>query len=284
MITGTRYRLSQEIHRQQKLAGLIDRGMVEISTGKRIQTPSDDPVGAARVSDIARLQSNIVTWKSNLQTAAAISQRADDALEATATAVTRAKELMISATTGTLSDANRATIALELRSIAEEIATLQGSRDSRGEPLFPVADALEIPVGEGLRVRASGTRSSVFDMDTAGGPKDLVAIITDAADAIELTDPVARKTAGDASLDELEASVVGISAAQGEQGTRGKRIDNLLDALAASNLGAEEERKGIESADVTEVIAKLQARQLTLQAAQAAFARINASTLFDILR
>ena len=32
MITGTRYRLNQEIQRQAKLANVIDRAMVEIST------------------------------------------------------------------------------------------------------------------------------------------------------------------------------------------------------------------------------------------------------------
>jgi flagellar hook-associated protein 3 FlgL len=283
MITGTRYRLTLEINRQARLASDIERAMTEISTGKRIQAPSDDPVGAARVSDIARAQADMTTWKRNLEAAAGLSVRADDAISATVSAVTRAKELMLSAATGTMSAENRATIALELRAIAEEIAALEITRDQRGEPLFPTGDALEIPAGEGVLIKAVGTRASVFEANTAGGPKDIAAIISDAADAI-LEPDATRSASVDLALAEMDAAVAGITKAQGEQGTRGKRIDNLLERLAEFSLQAEEERTSIESADVMEVIARLQARQLTLQAAQAAFARINSSTLFDILR
>lgn len=283
MITGTRYRLNQEISRQQKLAQQIDRAMTEISTGKRIQTPSDDPVGAARVSDIARMQSNFATWKRNLESAGAVATRADDALGSTMSLVTRAKELMVGAATATMSAENRETIAIELRSIADEITAIQNSKNPRGDPLFPSGTTLQIPAGEGVTITAVGTLESVFNIDTAGGPKNLTDVINAAADAITNPDQAARKAAVDLSLDELDASVRDISIAQGEQGIRGSRIDNLLERLANDNLTAEEERKSLESADIHEVVAKLQARQLTLEAAQAAFARINSSSLFDRL-
>jgi flagellar hook-associated protein 3 FlgL len=283
MITGTRYRLTLEINRQAKLATDIERAMTEISTGKRIQSPSDDPVGAARVSDIARAQADMATWKRNLETAASLSVRADDAIGATVTAVTRAKELMLSAATGTMSPENRNTIAIELRALAEEIAAIENTRDQRGEPLFPTGSALEIPVADGINITAVGTRTSVFEATTAGGPKDLAAIVADAADAILEPDATRQASIG-VALAEMDAGVAGITRAQGEQGTRGNRIDNLLERLAEYSLQASEERSTIESADVMEVIARLQARQLTLQAAQAAFARINSGTLFDILR
>jgi len=75
-----------------------------------------------------------------------------------------------------------------------------------------------------------------------------------------------------------------VATVRGEQGARGNRIDNLVERLAESGLQLDEERSGIESADVTAVVARLQARQLTLEAAQAVFSRVNQSTLFDILR
>ena len=283
MITGTRYRLTLEINRQAQLANDIERSMTEISTGKRIQAPSDDPVASARVSDIARAQLDMLTWKRNLEAAASLSVRADDAIGATVSAVTRAKELMLSAANGTMSAQNRNTIAIELRALAEEIAAIELTRDQRGELLFPTTAALEIPAADGINITAVGTRASVFEADTAGGPKDIAAIIADAADAI-LEPDATRAASTNLALAEIEAAVAGITRAQGEQGTRGNRIDNLLERLAEYNLQAEEERTSLESADVMEVVARLQARQLTLQAAQAAFARINSGTLFDILR
>ncbi|MGZ8345475.1 MAG: flagellin [Allosphingosinicella sp.] len=283
MITGTRYRLTQEISRQQKLASDIQRGMIEISTGKRIQAPSDDPVGAARVSELARMRSDSDTWKRNLQQAASLASRADDAIGATQSSVTRAKELMLAGATGTMSADDRATIALELRALADEILSLAGSSDPSGVPLFQNTP-LEVPAGEGVRITAAASRNSVFQIDTAGGPKDLVRLIRDAAAAIIDPDATTRAAATNISLAELDDAVRVVARAQGEQGTRGQRIANLLERIAENELTAEEERTAIESTDVMEVVARLQSRQLTLQAAQAAFARINSTTLFDLRR
>ncbi|MFN3944650.1 MAG: flagellin [Allosphingosinicella sp.] len=285
MISGTRYGLTLEINRQLQLARDIERLQTEISTGKRIQAPSDDPVASARISDLARMQANEAAWSRNLTYAAALSARADTALGSVATGLDRAKELMLAASNGTLSAANRATIASELRAIAEEMQSLIESRDGRGEPLFPTGAALRIPVSVGVEIEAVGSRARMFEgIDTPSGATDLLAILTGAADALAEPDDEARRAAVAASLDALDAAVRHIGAARGEQGARGSRIDALVERLAQSGLQIAEERSAMESANIVEVIARLQARQLTLQAAQAAFARTNQSTLFDLLR
>lgn len=285
MITGTRYRLTLEINRQAALARDIERGQTEISTGKRIQAPSDDPVGAARVSDLARAQANQAAWKSNLDFAAALSSRADTVIGALSAGVIRAQELMVAGASGTLSADNRATIAIELRAIAEEIEALAQTRDSRGEPLFPESDPVLIPAAEGVRIAAVGRRGEVFgSVATAAGPRDIAAIVSDAADALVEPDGALRAAAVQASIAELEAAQAHVSFAHGEQGARGNRIANLLERIADFGLEMAEERSTIESANVLEVVARMQSRQLTLEAAQAAFARINRNTLFDLIR
>ena len=129
MISGTRYRLDQEINRQLSLSREIGRAQTQLSTQKRIQAPSEDPVAAARISSIGRAQANEASWKSNLNLAAALADRADTALRAAGTAYDRVTELMTQGATGTLSDQNRATIALELRAIAE----VYGSSDAHAK-------------------------------------------------------------------------------------------------------------------------------------------------------
>lgn len=285
MITGTRYRLALEINRQQALARDIERGQTEISTGKRIQAPSDDPVGAARVSDLARAQASQAAWKGNLDFAAALASRADTVIGAVSTSVIRAQELMVAGASGTLSAGNRATIAIELRAIAEEVEALSRTRDSRGEPLFPDGEPVLIPAGDGVRIAAVGRRGEVFgNVATAGGPRDIAAIIGSAADALVQPDPTLRSPAIQSSIAELAAAQAHVSFVHGEQGARGARIDNLLERIADFSLEMAEERSKIESANVVEVVARMQSRQLTLEAAQAAFARINRNTLFDLIR
>jgi flagellar hook-associated protein 3 FlgL len=197
----------------------------------------------------------------------------------------RAQELMVAAGSETLSDDNRATIAAELRGIAEDIATLIDTRDSRGALLFSRGDALEIPVNSGLRIAPVASRGEIFEgIATAGGPVDLVDIVTAAANAVAETDPNLREPAIRASIEAANAGSAHITAARGEQGVRAARIDNVRERLTESELQLTELRAEIESVDLPKVIAEMEAKMLTLQAAQAVFARVNQNSLFDLLR
>ena len=284
MISGTRYRLTAEINRQVSLGREIARTQIEIATGKRIQAPSDDPTGAALVSELARVQAQEAAWMRNLDVAGTLSDRSDNALNAVAANIDRANELMVAAANDTLSPENRATIALELRAIAIDIAALADSRDPRGGELFRTSAALEIPVGGG-NLAPVGSRAEVFgNIATAGGPLDLVAIINNAAAAIVEPDPAMRRTATDASLEALTKASEHVAAARADQGVRGNRIERLREQLEESSIRLDEQKGTIEGVDLTEAIARLQSKQLSLQAAQAVLARVGQSSLFDLLR
>lgn len=279
MISGTRYQLNLTIARQSSLAGEIARGQTEIAAGKRILAPSDDPIGSARVAEIGRTQADETVWSRNVETAAALAARSDTTLTSVATGVDRAKELMLTAASGTMSADNRATIATELRGIADELATLRTTLDPRGEPLFRTSGALEIPVGPGERVVAVGTRASIFD-----APVDLVATIRAAAAAAVEPDPALRSAGTTSSLAALDAAAQQVATARAEQGVQADRLDKIRDRLASSGLQLEEQKSGLESVDVTDVIARIQSKQLNLQAAQAIFAKVNQNSLFDLIR
>ncbi len=281
MISGTRYQLQREVNAQLRLATDVARAQAEISSGKRILAPSDDPVGAARLADIVRTQASQTAWRTNLDTAAALASNAEGVLATLKTSFDRVNELMLAASNGTLSAENRNAVALELESIAEEIAVLRDTRDSRGEPLFPSAtSAVRIPVGADLTIAAVSTREAVFDTaPTASGPRSLSSIVAEAVTALRANDPAAIA----AALRATNAATAHVVAAHADQGSRGARIDTLADRLEAQALGLEEERASVEGADIMEVVARLQAKQLSLEAAQATFARINRSNLFDLL-
>lgn len=278
MINGTRFRLDQEIARQARLARDIARGQIEIATGKRILAPSDDPVGAAQVAEIGRAQADETTWLRNIDTASALAARADTVLESVATNLDRAKELMLAAASGTLSADNREIIARELRLIAEELGSLRLTLDPRGEPLFRTTAALEIPVSAGVRIAPVAARADLFD-----APIDIVATVNAAADAATQPDET-RQAAVAASITALNASLAHIATARADQGSRAARLDDLRERLEISGLQLNELRSGLEDADITEVVARIQAKQLNLQAAQAIFARVNQTSLFDLLR
>ncbi len=280
MTSVTRFRLSAELNRQHELAREIARGQSDISTAKRIQAPSDDPAAAARVAQIRLAQADRATWSSNIDAAAALAAQLDANLTSVASAVDRAHELMLSAANGTISAEGRAAIATELRGIADDVAALSAQKDSRGQPLYASGAPLEVPIGPSIRVAPQSPREGVFDtIATAAGARSLAQILADAADAV--TNGNAAGTA--AGIDALASATSSITQAQGEQGARAARLDTAKQRLIDVGLVQTEERSALEATDVTETVARLQAKMLALEAAQAAFARTSRQTLFDLL-
>lgn len=280
MISGTRYQLRLETNRQLRLAGEIARAQAEISTGKKILAPSDDPAAAARISDIGRSQANQQTWRSNLDKGMAIYAQADGVLKSLGTTYTRAAELMVQGASRTMSNTDRNAIALELESLSQHVASLRNTRDSRGELLFPDGPAIRIPVAADLELSAVANRNSVFDnVTTQYGTTNLTKILNDAALAIRGGEPAPIS----ALMNEVNAAVNHIAAVHADHGSRGNRIEDMIEQSESVKIVMEDERKGLESADIAEVVARLQAKELSLEAAQAAFARINRSNLFDLI-
>ncbi len=281
MISGTRYQLRLETNRQLRLAGEIARAQAEVSTGKKILAPSDDPAAAARVSDIGRSQANQRTWRANLDKAMAIYAQADGVLKSLGTTFTRASELMIQASNRTLSAGDRGAIALELQSLADHVAALRNTRDSRGELLFPDGAPTRIPVGPDVELAAVADRTTIFDgVPRPTGPADLVTILRDASLAVYGGGVAPMQSL----LYEVNQAGAHIASAHADHGSRGNRIDDMIEQSESVKIVMEDERKGLESADIAEVIARLQSKELSLEAAQAAFARINRQNLFDLIR
>ena len=69
-----------------------------------------------------------------------------------------------------------------------------------------------------------------------------------------------------------------------EQGVVRGRLDSARAQFDESRLVLAQRRKDIEEVDITEAITRLQALDVSLQAAQAVYAKINSRSLMDFLR
>lgn len=282
-ITG--YRLTTEINRQLKLSKEIARFQSDISSGKRLQTASDDPAAWARVSVIKRVESNQATWLTNVNTAASVADQVSSVFDGLQNSFTRAGELMVDANNATKTVSDRAAIANELLGIADDIDAAATTVDSRGLPLFPADTPLPIPISRVLQITATDTKANVFDnVTTTAGVVSLSQILRDAAAAITNPDDAQRKIDSAASNDAVQSAITHITALVGQHGVRAGRIDDIKEQLQTNASALEEERGDLEGTDITGTVAKLQANLLSLQAAQAIFARINQSTLFDLIK
>ena len=275
MINAIGNRMTREIARQQKLSSQLERTMVQISSGKRIQRMSDDPVAARRIATIGKTQASMKTWSTNIKSAEALVSQADGVLKSTGNMLVRARVLMLSATSDSVNPADRATIAAELNAIAAEIDGLAATRDSNGEPLFAAGSAKIVRFDSDVSFAPVPSAGDAFVM----GGNSLSTGLRDAAAALASGD----KAAMGASLTTLNAAIGHVADQNAALGLSAGRLERIGDGLESRGIALADERSAVEDTNLTVAIAQLNAQDLTLNAAQAAFAKINRQSLFDLL-
>lgn len=130
--------------RQSALSSLQEN----LTAGKRVVRPSDDPTSAAiaeraltRISRIATDQRALDSQRNAIAVAESTLGSATDSLQ-------RFRELVVSAGNGAHSSAERKAIAFELQGLRDEIFAQSNTKDTNGQPLFgAISSALAPLVG-----------------------------------------------------------------------------------------------------------------------------------------
>lgn len=278
MVFITSQSLNAEILRQQNLARDIATEQTKISTGKKINQPADNPQDWVQISQIGRQQSINDAWASNASFANARAAAAASSLGDINTLMSKVTELLVQSTSTSQDSPGREAVAQSIEGIKQSIHDLLNQTDYQGSPIFDDTNTVNIPVGAGLAVDAVATRQSISD--NVVGTKSLDDVLQAAIDAVRNSDTVALKQ----SLTDSRAALDHVIVAQSIQGVRQQRIDDIATRINNKKLDLTERRSGLEDTDVGEVITKLQSKLTTLEASQAAFARIGRQSLFDLLR
>jgi flagellar hook-associated protein 3 FlgL len=108
----------------------------QVSTGRRINTPSDDPVAAARIAELDASLSRLDQYQANSGTARNQLGLEEEALASTIDNLQRVRELTVQANNATLSVGDRKVIAQELHERAEALRSLGNTTDANGRYLF----------------------------------------------------------------------------------------------------------------------------------------------------
>lgn len=108
----------------------------KMSTGRNILTPSDDPVGASSALRISQSLSQGAQYTASRAQARSMLSREDDTLDSAVSVLQNIKQLVVSAGNGTLTDADRSSIATTLQSNLDQLVTLANADDGNGQYLF----------------------------------------------------------------------------------------------------------------------------------------------------
>ncbi len=271
-------------------AGAQDR----VATGKRIQRSSDDPTGMAQALELRAALGVREQERRNATDGEMWVNLADSKLQGAVEALQRARELAVRGATFTSND-ERAAIAVEIASLREALVEIANTRhQERGvfagystqDAIAKVGGVWTYQGDNGQVTRRIGDRELVAVNVTA----DEAFGFTAAKDVFTVLDDLeAALLAGDTQLisgaiDEIDASSETMLTSLATLGAAGTRIETAQAKILESIGSVQAQLGALEDVDLSEAILELQMTETAYQAALAAFARSQQSSLVDFLR
>jgi len=286
--------------------GNLAKTQEQLSTGKQITKPSDEPDKASLVT---RLESEIARQKSYQESIKAIEIRRkaeETALNSTSDVMFRMKELSVQAANDTLGAADRKTIALEMTELRNQILSLANSQDSNGNYLFAGSRVSQMPfspdakgvivykgdqarmvvgVGDNRRMNQNIPGSDAFInvvRDDGKGGRVGIGFFQAMGDLIEAVKS-SNRVAIQRGISEIDTLQQGLSDATAQVGTDLNVVDSQNNVLDEITLRLKTTMSDIQDLDYTEAITKMNKDQLALEAAQSSFAKISKLSLFNYI-
>jgi len=286
--------------------GSMAKTQEQLSTGKQITKPSDEPDKASLVT---RLESEIARQKSyqgNIKSVEIRLTAEETALKNTSDVMFRIKELSVQAASDTLGPADRQTLALEMTELRNQLLSLANSQDSNGNYLFAGSRVSQMPfapdakgvltyqgdqarmvvaVGDNRRMNLNIPGSDAFGNvvrdDGKGGRVGIgfFQSLNDLVNSVKNSDKVGLQR----GLGEIDQLQQGLSNASAQVGTDMNVIDSQNNVLDEIVLRLKSTLSDVQDLDYTEAITKMNKNQLALEAAQNTFAKISKLSLFNFI-
>ncbi|HDG1667686.1 TPA: flagellar hook-associated protein FlgL [Kluyvera ascorbata F0526] len=308
-------RVSTLMMYQQNMRGITDSQSAwlkygeQMSTGKRVNRASDDPVAASQAVVLSQAQAQNSQFATARTFATQRVSIEESTLSQVTTAIQSAQEKIVNAGNGTLSDDDRASLATELQGIRDQILNLANSTDGNGRYIFAGYKTDTAPfddqgnyVGGTLNVEQQvdtsrtmvigHTGNLVFDSATSNAKPDADTNIFKALDSAiaALNTPVedddtAKDTAA-AAIDRtnrsLSNSLNNVLSVRAELGTQLNELDKL-DSLGDDRaLAQTQQMSNLVDVDWNETISNYTMQQTALQAAYKAFTDMQGMSLFQL--
>jgi flagellar hook-associated protein 3 FlgL len=254
----------------------------QLATNKRINRPSDDPIGAEAVLNLRTSQTEIEQFKRSAQSVNAQLTSADDSLNSYETIIERVRTLVSQGLSDTTSQAGKDSIATEIDSLKSRILNIAntkygdgylygGSRQntppfdpSSQAPAGTPASAQYIQIEPGSSAIPVGvTAENVFSDSTS----TIFADMTAAAAALRGTgNATADKATLNNTMSRLQVYTDQASLAHAAVGANMKVTEMALDSLSTQSLNIDQRAGDIEDADYAQTALAVSDTQTALQA------------------
>jgi flagellar hook-associated protein 3 FlgL len=274
--------LQASLARTQKL-------QTELSSGKRVANPGDDPAAAASSMALRSQRRADEQYLRNADDASGRLNMADNALTQLSDRVRRVRELLIQSGDGALGNNDRVAISAEINAIKGEVKDLYNTK-WLNRPVFGGTTTSDVAVdpdtgayvGNDAAITTRISREATVRTDVKG---------TDvAADSLPaLLDRIAANVTGNpsalsADLGALDGTRDKILQSLGDVGARAARVDATKNTVDSERLDFTSRISENEEIDLPLTIMNLESQKVAYQAALGAASKILQSSLVDFLR
>lgn len=292
--TGQQYERLRDgiLNNQVRLAELQG----QLSSGKRIQRPSDDPFAMAAAMALRAARSLAEQHKHNADAARANMALAENAVGEMGELMKRANTLAINGANGAATQEGRQAMAAEISRLQEQLVALGNTKDASGAYMFAghltkttpfVVNASPPPP---LQYQGDNGQR-ILDVGPGTAAAANVLVDTQVVAAYEaLEDTKTRLLAGDTSglsgvsLQLIQDSSASLRTARGDIGVLAKKFEDASRLAVRRYDDFTSLISEREDADIAEVAVQLSAAQVSYQAALAAFTATHQSSLLDYIR
>ncbi|MEK4949163.1 flagellar hook-associated protein FlgL [Bacillus sp. FSL W8-1127] len=262
----------------------------QISTGKKVNRPSDDPVVVMKGISYRADLSEVQQYKRNFSEAYNWIENSDAALDNAGQALQRIRELVVEASNDTYDASQRQAISAEIKQLRDHLAEVantkfgdkylfnganttkkpvdlqNGNYPSESQPTEPV----EIELSKGIYLPVNVPGEKVFG-------KQLF------SDLKALTDDLDQGKNPASYLDQIDQHIDAINNARADLGARQNRLEMMESRVDNQEVIATKVLSDNEDVDYEKAITDLTAQESVHRAALAVGARVLQPTLMDFL-
>lgn len=313
-------RISTAMMYQQNMRGVTNsqsewlRYGEQMSTGKRVTKPSDDPIAASQAVVLSQAQAQNSQYALARTFATQKVSLEENVLGQVTTAIQSAQEKIVYANNGTLSDDDRASLATDIEGIRNQILNLANSTDGNGRYIFAGYKTESAPfTGAAGNVTYNGgdkavsqsvdasrtmtighlgseifdkvTSNAVPEPDGSASETNLFDMLDSAIKVLntptaDLTD--AEKGAIDKTSRGLKNSLNNVLTVRAELGTQLSELDKLDELGSDRALGQAQQMSDLVDVDWNSAISSYVMQQAALQASYKAFSDMQGMSLFQL--
>lgn len=259
-----------------------------VSTGKRINRPSDDPIGAASVLHHRRLLASMDQYERNIQVGKNRMEFMETTLDAAEELISEARNWAINQASATVTD--RANAYSQVGRIRDQLLQLANSK--LGDNYIFAGHQTHLPAfasdgsysgdngdysvitGDQMEMRIEADGSRIFQ-----GASDLFAVMDDLLTGIQNGD----STLIDSQVDLLTSARTQVQDVRAETAASYMQLEMTDNQMAKFHLSVENIISRTEDADLNAAIIDLKNQEVSYQAALETAARIVQPTLMDFI-